>query len=151
MRDCTTATLSLWPATHLPQSVVDELHSIGVDPPTLQAYDGRVVALRTREGQIGLRITLYGCVLGLGHTNMQAVLARLRLARINYVLWSSDGGLIYDAARDRERECAAHLEGERAASAPFTDKLAPQDVNIAVHDDDMFAVLCELVPREQLV
>jgi hypothetical protein len=145
MSNFTTATLSLWPATPLPQSVVDELHSIGVDPPTLQAYDGRVVALRTREGQIGLRITLYGCVLGLGHTNMQAVLARLRLERINYVLWSSDGGLIYDAARDVERECAAHLEGERAASAPFTDKLAPQDVNIAVYDDGALTAIGECV------
>lgn len=145
MRDSTTATLSLWPATPMPQSVVEEFHSIGVDPPTLQAYDGRVVALRTREGQIGLRITLYGCVLGLGHTNMQAVLARLRLERINYVLWSGDGGAIYDAARDRERECAAHLEGERAVSAPFTDKLAPRDVNIAIYDDGAFSARGECV------
>jgi hypothetical protein len=145
MRKSTTATLSLWPATPLPRSVIEALHSIGVDPPTLQAYDGRVVALRTREGQIGLRITLYSCVLGLEHTNMHAVLAGLRLARINYVLWSSDGGLIYDAAKDLERECAAHLEGERAASAPFTDKLAPQDGNIAVHDDGASSAMGECV------
>jgi hypothetical protein len=143
MSNSTTATLSLWPATPLPRSVVDELHSIGVDAETLQAYDGRVLALCTREGQIGLRITLYNCVLEL--TGMQAVLARLRLARIDYVLWGSEGGLVYDAAKDLEQECAAHLEGERAVSAPFTDKLAPQDVNIVVHDDDVFAAMGECV------
>lgn len=144
MSDSTTVTLSLWPATPLPRSVVDELRSVGVDAQTLQAYDGRVVAFGAREGQLGLRITQYGCMLGLTH--MQAVLARLRLARVNYVARESDGtGLSYDAIEDRESECNAHLDGDWPVSAPFTGKLAPQDVSIAVHDDVVFTAMGECV------
>lgn len=138
MGDSQTVTLNLWPAERIPQSADRELRRLGVNAERLQACNGRISLFRTCDGQIGLRITLWGCQCGL--TDLQAVLATLRLTRIHYVVYDGDGdGQSYDAASGQELQLATRFDGAPVMTVSRAETLQPHALTIAVYDDDLFA------------
>ena len=76
------ATITFWPASALPASLVNELRLLGVELPGLDVERGSVTLYRTSDGDLALEFSLDDCYYGI--TGLEAVLARLRLARINY-------------------------------------------------------------------
>jgi hypothetical protein len=115
MRDSYDTTLILWPATPLPASVADELRDVGVPLTEPQASPGCLTARRTQDGQLVLEISaerLHGL------TDLEAVLATLRLARVSYVAWDARKSEIAGTARSYdpdsrvEREFTVMPDGE---------------------------------------
>jgi hypothetical protein len=114
MRDSYDTTLILWPATPLAASVAEELRDIGVQLTEPQAAPG-CAARRTEDGQLLLEISgerLHGL------TDLEAVLATLRLARVSYVAWDArkseiaGTGRSYDPDSRVEREFTVMPDGE---------------------------------------
>jgi hypothetical protein len=115
MRDSYDTTLILWPATPLAASVADELRDVGVPLTEPQASPGCVTARRTQDGQLVLEISrerLHGL------TDLEAVLATLRLAGVSYVAWDARKSEIAGTARSYdpdsrvEREFTVMPDGE---------------------------------------
>jgi hypothetical protein len=115
MRDSYDTTLILWPATPLAASVADELCGIGVPLTEPQAAPGCLAARRTEDGQLVLEISrerLHGL------TDLEAVLATLRLAGVSYVAWDAKKSEIAGTARSYdpdsrvEREFTVMPDGE---------------------------------------
>ena len=115
MRDSYDTTLILWPATPLAASVADELRGIGVPLTEPQAAPGCLTAQRTEDGQLLLEISreqLHGL------TDLEAVLATLRLAGVSYVAWDAKKseiagtGRSYDPDSHVEREFTVMPDGE---------------------------------------
>jgi hypothetical protein len=115
------AAIILWPATPLPASVAAELHSAGVDLSAKKVNSGRLAAKRTPEGDVVLDLTFESCQWGLD--GMEAVLARLRLARISYVAWDVREGEIagtgraFEPDRGIERYFSVMADGEPILTA----------------------------------
>lgn len=86
------AAITLWPAAELPASVAEELRSAGVDLNAKKVNGGRLAVRSTPEGALVLDLTFESCPWGL--SGLEAVLARLRLARISYVAWDVREGEI---------------------------------------------------------
>ena len=96
MRDSYDTTLTLWPATPLAASVADELRGIGVPLTEPQLAPACVTAQRTEDGQLVLQISrerLHGL------TDLEAVLATLRLAGVSYVAWDAKKTEVAGTAR----------------------------------------------------
>jgi hypothetical protein len=115
MRDSYDTTLILWPATPLAASVADELRGIGVPLAEPEAAPGWLTAQRTEDGQLVLEISrehLHGL------TDLEAVLATLRLAGVSYVAWDAKKseiagtGRSYDPDSRVEREFTVMPDGE---------------------------------------
>jgi hypothetical protein len=115
MRDSYDTTLILWPATPLAASVADELRDVGVPLTEPQASPGWLTARRTQDGQLVLEISrerLHGL------TDLEAVLATLRLAGVSYVAWDARKSEIAGTARSYdpdsrvEREFTVMPDGE---------------------------------------
>lgn len=115
MRDSYDTTLILWPATPLRASVADQLRDVGVALTEPQASQGCLAARRTEDGQLVLEISaerLHGL------TDLEAVLATLRLARVSYVAWDArkseiaGAGRSYDPDSRVEREFTVMADGE---------------------------------------
>jgi hypothetical protein len=120
MRDSYDTTLILWPATPLAASVADELRGIGVELTNPQAAPGWLTVQRTEDGQILLEIfreQLHGL------TDLEAVLATLRLAGVSYVAWDvkkievAGTGRSYDPDTRVEREFTVMADGEPVLTA----------------------------------
>jgi hypothetical protein len=115
MRDSYDTTLILWPATPLAASVAEELRAIGVPLTEPQAAPGCLTARRTEDGQLLLEISrerLHGL------TDLEAVLATLRLADVSYVAWDARKTEVAGTARSFdpgsrvEREFTVMPDGE---------------------------------------
>jgi hypothetical protein len=124
MRDSYDTTLILWPATPLATSVADELRGIGVPLTEPQAAPGCLTARRTENGQLLLEISrerLHGL------TDLEAVLATLRLAGVSYVAWDTKKGEIagtgrsYESDGGPEREFTVMADGEPVLTASDLD------------------------------
>jgi hypothetical protein len=120
MCDSYDTTLILWPATPLPASVVNQLRDIGVELGNPEATRECLTAQRTEDGQLLLEISreqLHGL------TDLEAVLATLRLAGVSYVAWDSKKsdvagtGRSYDHDSRVEREFTVRPDGEPVLTA----------------------------------
>jgi len=115
------ATLTFWPATPLPASVAHQLHELGVDLSTFKVNEGWLTAQRTAEQTVVLELSFGDCRYGL--TDLEAVLATLRLAGISYVAWDAKKGEIagtgrsFDPAAGIEREFTVMGDGEPVLTA----------------------------------
>ncbi|HEY7932830.1 MAG TPA: hypothetical protein VID48_03305 [Solirubrobacteraceae bacterium] len=83
------ATLTFWPATPLPASVALQLQELLVDLSTCEVNNGSIIAKQTAEQTIVLELSFGDCRHGL--TDLEAVLATLRLADISYVVLDTKG------------------------------------------------------------
>jgi hypothetical protein len=116
MNESHDATLTLWPATPLPQGVAHQLRQVGVDLSALKVKDGRFTASRTVDGTVVLELSFGDCRYGL--TDLEGVLATARLAGLNYVAWDAKKseiagtGRSYDPDRGVEREFTVLADGE---------------------------------------
>jgi hypothetical protein len=119
MRDSYDTTLILWPATPLAASVADQLRKVGVVLTKPQASQRCLAVRRTEDGQLVLEI--FGEWLH-GLTDLEAVLATLRLASVSYVAWDfregemTGKGRSYNPASRKEREFPVMPDGEPAIS-----------------------------------
>lgn len=107
IRDSYDTTLILWPATPLAASVADELRGIGVPLAEPEATPGWLTAQRTEDGQLVLEISreqLHGL------TDLEAVLATLRLAGVSYVAWDAKQAEIAGIARSYDPESRVERE-----------------------------------------
>jgi hypothetical protein len=104
MEDSYDVTLTLWPATPLPACVAHELRELGVDLATLSVKDGSLAARRTRNGTLVLELSLAQRPFGL--SDLEAALARMRIARISYLARESHTGSLTGAALAFERGSA---------------------------------------------
>jgi hypothetical protein len=95
------AKLTFWPATPLATSVVDQLHRVGVNLRQPSGEDSSITLYRTSDGQTAVELAFDGCEHGL--TGLEAVLATLRLARVNYVTWDTKRGEIAGVGRSFDR------------------------------------------------
>lgn len=115
------ATLTFWPATPLPASVAHQLHELGVDLSTFTVNDGWFSARRTEDETPVLDLSFGEVRHGL--TDLEAVLATLRLARISYVAWDVKKGEIagtgrsFDPATGIERQFTVMGDGEPVLTA----------------------------------
>ena len=110
------ATLTLWPATPLPARVAHELHELGVDLSTFTVNDGWLTAIVHRRRHARSRHPFGRHRYGL--TDLEAVLATLRLAGISYVAWdikqgeAAGTGRSFDPATRIERQFTVMAGGE---------------------------------------
>jgi len=102
MHESYNAAITLWPAAKLPASVAEELRSAGVDLNTKKVNGGRLAVQSTPEGTLVLDLTFESCQWGL--SGLEAVLARLRLARISYVAWDVREGEIAGTCHEFNRD-----------------------------------------------
>jgi hypothetical protein len=102
----------LWPAASLPASVARELHKLGVDLAAQKVNDGLFALRRTPEGTIVLDVSFDNYEYGL--IDLEAVLARLRIARMSYVAWDelASIGYAFDAASEIERQFNIVTDGK---------------------------------------
>jgi hypothetical protein len=124
MPDTYDITLTLWPATSIPASVAHELHELGVDLTTRSVTDGSLAAWRTRSGTIGLELSFTARQFGL--TDLEAVLAGLRLAGISYLAWETQTARLTGAARAFDRVSA--IERQLTVTAAGEPVLTASDV-----------------------
>ncbi len=107
------AALTLWPATTLTASVSRALLQAGVDLSCLGAKD---VLYRTSDGEIALQLVFPDSRYGI--TDLEGVLAALRLAGVAYVAWDTKKGEIagvgrsFDPRDTVEREFTVLAGGE---------------------------------------
>lgn len=112
--------LTLWPATPLPASVEAELAHLGVDVAAMQMTKGTLAAYRTPEQALLLELSFEDRRYGL--SDLEAVLATLRLADISYVAWDlEDGaaagnGCSYNAPFRHEKKFTVTAAGEPVLS-----------------------------------
>ncbi len=138
------ATITFWPASALPASLVSELRPLGVELPRLDVERGSITLYRTSDGDVAIELTLDDCYYGI--TGLDAVLARLRLARINYYAFDEGKdeapplGRSYDADTQVERMFSVLPDG--------TPVLTLGDLDPLEHCGSAEAVLLQL--REQL-
>jgi hypothetical protein len=120
MCDSYHTTLILWPATPLAANVAEQLRRIGVELANPQAAPSCLSAKRAGDGQLLLEVSreqLHGL------TDLEAVLATLRLAGANYVAWDAKRGEIagigrsYDSDSRVEREFTVMADGEPVLTA----------------------------------
>jgi hypothetical protein len=162
-----TTTLNLWPASPLPSSVAYELRLRGllsVDLQKLQTTDGQITPHLTHDDALGIQITLHDCDYGI--TGLEGLLAILRLGRINYTVWDSNGiGRAFDAATNDEQLFTVLADGEpvitaaeldplehygsakalmqtlrrmlRRTTPPFRNALEPERVTLTIREDDL--------------
>jgi hypothetical protein len=110
------ATLTLWPAQPLPASVAHELHELGVNLSTFTVNDGWLSGLCTDDDTLVLSVSFGRRRCGL--TDLEAVLATLRLAGISYVAWdvkqgeAAGTGRSFDPATRIERQFTVMANGE---------------------------------------
>ncbi len=120
VRESYNTTLIFWPATPLAASVAEELRSIDVQFTDRQAIGGWVTPYRTEEGELLLEIT---GELAHGLTDLEAVLATLRLADVSYIAWDTKKSDVagtaraYDPASRVEREFTVMPDGEPVLTA----------------------------------
>lgn len=120
MRDAYDTTLILWPATPLPARVVEELRGIEVELIGQQAALGWLTAHRTEDEQLLLEITREHPH---GLTDLEAVLATLRLSDIAYVAWDvkkrevAGTCRVYNPDSRMEREFTVMADGEPVLTA----------------------------------
>jgi hypothetical protein len=109
--------ITLWPAASLPASVARELHRLEVDLAAQEVNDGLFTARRTPDGTIVLDLSFDNRRYGL--TDLEAVLATLRLARISYVAWDEIAcvGYAFDPASDTERRFNIVADGKPVLTA----------------------------------
>lgn len=121
MNESYNATLTFWPATPLPASVAHELHELGVNLSAYTVSDGWFTASRTGEDTLVLDLS-FGRRRG-GLTDLEAVLATLRLADISYVAWDIKQGEIagtgcaFDPATRIEHQFTVMADGEPVLTA----------------------------------
>ena len=121
MNESYNATLALWPATPLPASVAHELHELGVDLSTFTVNDGWLTASCTGDDTLVLELSFGRRRYGL--TDLEAVLATLRLAGISYVAWdvkkgeAAGTGRSFDPATRIERQFTVMADGEPVLTA----------------------------------
>ena len=121
MNESYDVTLTLWPATPLPASVAHELHELGVNLSTFTVNNGWFTARRTEDETLILDLSFGEVRHGL--TDLEAVLATLRLAGISYVAWDVKKGEIagtgrsFDPATRTEREFTVMGDGEPVLTA----------------------------------
>lgn len=121
MNESHDATLTFWPATPLPAGVVHQLRELGVDLSTFKVNDGWITAQQTAERTVVLELSFGDCRHGL--TDLEAVLATLRLADISYVAWDVKKGEIagtgrsFDPTARPEREFTVMGDGEPVLTA----------------------------------
>jgi hypothetical protein len=133
-------TLTLWPATPLPQSVARQLHRVGVDLSEPTVEDGWLTASRTVDGGVVLNLAFNDCFYGL--TELEGVLAAARLAGLSYVAWDAKNGEIagtgrsYDPDSGVEREFTVMSDGEPV--------LTRSDLDSLEHFETAEALLCEI-------
>jgi hypothetical protein len=121
MNESYNSTLTLWPATPLPANVAHELHELGVNLSTFTVNDGWLTASRTGEDTLVLDLSFgrHRC----GLTDLEAVLATLRLAGISYVAWdvkqgeAAGTGRSFDPATRIERQFTVMADGEPVLTA----------------------------------
>lgn len=115
------ATLTFWPATPLPASVAHQLQERGVDLSTFTVNDGSLTARHTAEQTVVLELSFSDCRYGL--TDLEAVLATLRLAGISYVAWDAKKGEVagtgrsFNPAAGIERQFTVMGDGELVLTA----------------------------------
>jgi len=108
----------------LPASVAEQLRRIGVDLADPQPAPG-LSAKRTGDGQLLLEVSREQRH---GLTDLEAVLATLRLAGTNYVAWDAKQGEIagigrsYDTSSQIEREFTVMADGEPVLTASDLDE-----------------------------
>lgn len=116
MNESYNVTLTLWPATPLPASVAHGLHELGVNLSTFTVNDGRLSACRTADDTVVLDLSLGDVRCGL--SDLEAVLATLRLADICYFAWdvehgeAAGTGRAFDPASGIERQFTVTADGE---------------------------------------
>jgi len=109
------ATLALWPATPLPANVAHELHALGVNLSTFTVNNGWLTASCTGDDTLVLELSFGHRRCGL--TDLEAVLATLRLAGISYVAWdikqgeAAGTGRSFDPATRIERQFTVMADG----------------------------------------
>ena len=109
------ATLALWPATPLPANVAHELHALGVNLSTFTVNNGWLTASCTDDDTLVLDLSFGRRRCGL--TDLEAVLATLRLAGISYVAWdikqgeAAGTGRSFDPATRIERQFTVMADG----------------------------------------
>jgi hypothetical protein len=91
------ATLTLWPATTLTASVAEALLEVSVDLCRLDAGDKSPVLYRTSDGEIALELTFEDSPYGI--TDLEIVLATLRIAGVAYVAWDTKKGELAGTGR----------------------------------------------------
>ena len=123
MYDYNTA-ITLWPAASLPANVAHELQKIGVDLAAQKVNDGWFTARRTSDGGVIVLDLAFGdCQYGL--TDLEALLATLRLARIAYVAWDEIAciGCAFDTASGIERQFNIVADGKPVLTASNLEEL----------------------------
>ncbi len=146
--------LTLWPATPLTAGVARELTWLGVDLAAIQVNKGTLSASRAEEVLVldfGFQDMLYGL------TDLEAVLATLRLADISYVAWDlEDGaaagnGRAYDARLGIEQRFTVTPAGEPVLSVSdleeFEDRCdTAEDLISALQASLRLAIPAHLTP-----
>ncbi len=113
-------TVSLWPATPLLSSVACELGRIGIDVRRLP--EPKATLELTHAGQGGLRLELHDC--GDGLSDVEALLATLRLAKVNYVAWDLQGrGCRFESWRGSGEAFAVSPDGRAVITRADLDRL----------------------------
>src|ERR1700677_444874 len=121
MNESYNATLTLWPATPLPANVAHELHELGVNLSTFTVNDGWLTTSRTGQDTLVLALSFGRRRCGL--TDLEAVLATLRLAGISYLAWHIKQGEVagtgrsFDPATRIERQFTVMADGEPVLTA----------------------------------
>jgi len=140
MRDSYDATLTLWPATPLPASVAHQLRGVGVDLSELKVKDGRFTAHRTADDTVVLELSFGDCPYGL--TDLEAVLATLRLAGVSYVAWDAKKTEIAGTARSYDPDTG--VEREFTVMGDREPVLTSSDLAAFEHFGTAEALLCEV-------
>jgi len=102
------AKLTFWPATPLAAIVVDQLRHVGVNLRQPGGDDRSITFYRTSEGHTAVELAFDRCEDGLN--GLEAVLAALRLARVNYIAWDTKRGEIAGVGRSFDRQDSVEQE-----------------------------------------
>ena len=140
MNESYNATLTLWPAQPLPASVARELHELGVNLSTFTVNDGWLSGSCTDDDTLVLSVSFGRCSHGL--TDLEAVLATLRLADISYVAWDVKQGEV--AGTGRSFDPAARIEHQFTVMADGEPVLTASDLDAFEHFGTAEALLCEV-------
>jgi len=140
MNESYNATLTLWPAQPLPARVAHELHELGVNLSTFTVNDGWLTGSCTNDNTLVLDVSFGRRRHGL--TDLEALLATLRLADISYVAWDIKQGEI--AGTGRSFDPATRIEREFTVMADGEPVLTASDLDAFEHFGTAEALLCEV-------
>jgi hypothetical protein len=140
MNESHDATLTLWPATPLLESVAHQLRQVGVDLSAFKVKDGRFTASRTVDGAVVLELSFGDCRYGL--TGLEGVLAAARLAGLSYVAWDAKKGEIAGTGRSYDPD--SHVEREFTVMADGEPVLTSSDLDAFEHFGTAEALLREV-------